>query len=317
MSRYRQSLPQLSGETFLTDGGMETTLIFHEGRDLPCLAAFDLMATRDGRDCLIAYYRRYLSIAAENSVGFILETPTWRASPDWGARIGYGEETLKAVNAESVALLAGLREECETPATKCVVSGCVGPRGDGYAPDATMTATQAEAYHAPQIGAFAEAGADMVGAITMTHAGEAAGIVRAARAAGMPTVISFTVETDGCLPDGQPLGEAIGAVDDETEGYASYFMINCAHPSHFVDSLTTGESWLRRIHGVRANASRKSHAELDNSDTLDEGDPVALAKDYRELRRLMPWLNVLGGCCGTDHRHVAAICAACVPASAE
>jgi homocysteine S-methyltransferase len=312
MSKYRNGLPQMNGETVITDGGMETTLIFHDGCDLPLFAAFGLMRTEEGRDRLKAYYRRYFDIARRNGVGFVLETPTWRASPDWGARLGYDAAALKAINASSVDFLEALRRKWETPGTRCVVSGCVGPRGDGYSPETLMTAEEAESYHAPQVRAFADSGADMVGVLTMTHAGEAAGIARAARAAEMPVAISFTVETDGRLPSGQALGDAVAEVDAASDRWPAYFMINCAHPSHFAGALDEGAAWTRRIGGLRANASTMSHAELDNAETLDEGDPAALGRDYRELLARMPWINVLGGCCGTDHRHIAAICGACV-----
>ena len=188
-----------------------------------------------------------------------------------------------------------------------MISGCVGPRGDGYVIGETMSAEEAEAYHSTQIGTFAETAADLVTAITMTYADEAVGVVRAARAAGMPVVISFTVETDGRLPSGQSLGEAIEEVDVRTDGYAAYFMVNCAHPSHFDSVLEPGSGWTDRVMGLRANASRLSHAELDEAEELDVGNPEELALEYVALRERLPQLTVLGGCCGTDHRHIEAM----------
>jgi homocysteine S-methyltransferase len=169
-----------------------------------------------------------------------------------------------------------------------------------------MTAKEAERYHRHQVGAFAEAGADMVTAVTMTYAEEAVGIVRAAGKAGLPVAISFTVETDGRLPSDQPLREAVEQVDGETGRAPRHFMINCAHPTHFHDALEDGP-WLERIAGLRANASTQSHAELDEATELDEGDPEELAARHVELRAKLPNISVLGGCCGTDYRHVAAI----------
>jgi S-methylmethionine-dependent homocysteine/selenocysteine methylase len=287
----------------ITDGGMETTLIFHEGLELPHFASFVLLDDEAGREALRTYYRRYIESARSRSVGIILDTPTWRANRDWGERLGYGPEALADVNRRGVALL----EELRSP--EVVISGCIGPRGDAYHVDAVMSTAEAEDYHAPQIETFAGTSADLVSALTLTYAEEAIGIVRAAAAAGRPVVISFTVETDGRLPSGQALGEAIEQVDSETEGAAAYFMVNCAHPTHFLDVLEPAP-WLGRLRGIRANASRKSHAELDESEVLDEGDPVELAASYRELDRRLPSLSVVGGCCGTDHRHVEAICAA-------
>jgi S-methylmethionine-dependent homocysteine/selenocysteine methylase len=191
-----------------------------------------------------------------------------------------------------------------------VISGCVGPEGDGYAPETMLTADEAERYHDVQIGTFADTAADMVTAITMTYAEEATGVTRAATAAGLPVVISFTLETDGRLPSGQALGGAIQQVDDATGGGPAYYMINCAHPTHFESVVAGDETWVQRLGGLRTNASTKSHAELDEAEELDEGDPADLAERHRALKARLPAVNVLGGCCGTDHRHVDAICGA-------
>jgi S-methylmethionine-dependent homocysteine/selenocysteine methylase len=297
-------LPQLQGEVTITDGGMETTLIFHQGVDLPHFASFTLLADEAGRQLLHDYYASYIELARELQVGLLLDTPTWRANRDWGAKLGYSEQELDRVNREAVRLVDGLRAGDGPPV---VVSGCIGPRGDGYQASERMATTESEPYHAPQVEALASAGADMISALTMTYAEEPAGIVRAAATAGIPVSVSFTVETDGRLPSGQSLGEAIEQVDAETGGETAYFMINCAHPTHFADSIEAGAPWVDRIGGLRANASSKSHAELDESDTLDEGDPVELASLYAALRPSLPRVTVVGGCCGTDHRHIAAI----------
>ncbi len=313
MAKYRARLPQVNGDDiFLTDGGIETCLIYHDGVDLPYFAAFDLMKDADGRDRLRAYYRRYATIAAENSLGFVLETPTWRASPDWGAKLGYGERAVIGMNHEAVAMMEELRRALETPRAPMVISGCIGPRGDGYVVGKTLTSEQAELYHAPQVHAFRRADADMVTAITMNNVPEAIGIARAAEKADMPVVISFTVETDGRLPTGQTLKEAIAMVDLATGSAPIYYMINCAHPTHFDSLFDSDETWLQRIQGLRANASTMSHAELDQASELDDGDPVDLGERYAELRWRQPQLTVMGGCCGTDHRHVKEICLACM-----
>ncbi|MBE0529407.1 MAG: homocysteine S-methyltransferase family protein [Rhodospirillales bacterium] len=304
MAKYRHDLPQNSGRVFLSDGGLETTLIFHDGFDLPRFEAFTLLDTDKGMAALRAYYRRYARMARTRGLGFLLETPTWRANRDWGAKIGYSEEALADINRRAVDLMLEMRFEYETTQTPMVVSGAIGPRGDGYDPGTVMTPDEAKAYHAWQIGVFAETEADMVSAFTLTNSPEAIGIARAARAAAMPVVISFTLETDGCLPTGQSLGDAIDAVDDATAGGPAYYMINCAHPTHFEDAIETGASWLSRLRGIRANASMLSHAELDECTTLDAGDPVDLGRRYGQLRTRLGHVNVVGGCCGTDHRHI-------------
>jgi S-methylmethionine-dependent homocysteine/selenocysteine methylase len=311
MSKYRAALPQLADTLFLTDGGLETTLVFHDGIDLPCFAAFDLMKSEAGAARLRDYFVQYATTAREAGLGFVFESATWRASPDWGAKLGHTPAALADLNRRAVAQLAELRERLETAASPMVISGNIGPRGDGYVPGRTMSADAAEGYHAWQVGIFCDSEADMVSAFTINYVEEAIGIARAARAASMPVVISFTLETDGRLPTGETLREAIEEVDAETESAPAYFMINCAHPTHFEAVLQAGQPWVERIRGLRANASRRSHAELDQAKDLDAGDPSELATQYRDLRRRFPQLAVLGGCCGTDHRHLDAICRSC------
>jgi homocysteine S-methyltransferase len=306
------TLPTDGGQLFVTDGGMETTLIFRDGLELPEFASFVLLDDEAGLEALRAYYESYAELASELGAGIVLDTPTWRASSDWGERLGYDEARLEDVNRRGVVLLQELRERRGGDAP-ILVSGCLGPRGDGYVVGETMDAEEAERYHAPQAGVLAGAGVDLLSALTLTYAEEAIGIVRAAERQGVPVVISFTVETDGRLPSGQELGDAIAQVDRETGGAAAYFMVNCAHPTHFAHALEPGARWLERIVGLRANASTKSHAELDASDELDDGDPDDLAERYRSLRDVLPRLAVVGGCCGTDERHIAAVARAVTP----
>ncbi|MBX3562213.1 MAG: homocysteine S-methyltransferase family protein [Sphingomonas sp.] len=305
------SLPQ-PGRLFLTDGGLETDFIFNRGIDLPCFASIMLLRDAQGRHQLEAYFRRYLEIARGTGAGFILESATWRASPDWAAPLGLALAELEHLNLAAIEMLKALRAEYQTETMPIFVSGCHGPRGDGYDPERIMSIGEARDYHAWQAEILARAGADMLSGLTMTNVNEAIGVARAARDVGLPAVISFTVETDGRLPTGDMLGDAIEAVDAATDGYPAYFMINCAHPSHFETSLAEGSGWTRRIRGLRVNASRCSHAELDAMTVLDDGDPAELGREHRALRAQLPWIDVLGGCCGTDHRHVAAIAQACL-----
>lgn len=311
MARYRTRLPQLDGGPFLTDGGLETTLVFIDGIELPHFAAIDLLRRDGGRERLKRYSEQYLRIARDKGCGFILESVTWRSSRDWTRKLGYSEAEHLRLNQIAIEDLAALRDRWETPATPVVVSGNIGPRGDGYDPGEVMTEQEAEAYHACQIALFSDTEADLVTAMTLTNVPEAVGIVRAAAKRSMPCVISFTLETDGRLPTGQSLRGAIEDTDAATGGSAAYYMINCAHPTHFEKELAKGGDWISRIRGVRANASTRSHAELDNSTDLDAGDPVQLGRDYARLRKLLPAANVFGGCCGTDHRHVEQICGRC------
>ena len=304
---FRDQLPQCGGGLFLTDGGIETVLIFQEGLELPEFAAFDLLKDERGTERLRRYYGPYLALARERGAGFVLESPTWRANPRWAERIGHDRERLDGFNRKAIGLLEEIRAEQDPDGPPIVISGCVGPHDDGYDPDELLSASAAQDYHSTQIATFAGTAADMVTAITMTYPEEAIGIVLAAREHGLPVAISFTVETDGRLPSGHGLGEAIAQVDEATGAYPAYYMINCAHPTHFEHVLVGDEPWLERIQGLRANASTLSHAELDEAEELDDGDPDDLGARYSQLRQSLPRLNVLGGCCGTDHRHLSAI----------
>ena len=305
------TLPQLSGDRlFLTDGGLETVLVFHKGIDLPQFASFPLLEEEPGRAALREYFEGFLELARERDAGFVLDTSTWRANPDWAALLGYDAGALDRVNREAVAFAQAIRDEHAGTDTPVLVNGVIGPRGDGYKAENLMSSEEAEEYHAGQVRSFAEAGADMISAITMTYAEEAIGIARAAAKAELPVAISFTVETDGKLPSGQALGDAIAQVDFETDSAPAYYMVNCAHPSHFEHVVQDGGAWVGRIAGLRANASMMSHAELDEAEELDEGDPAELGADYVALRTHLRNVNVIGGCCGTDERHVAAVAAA-------
>jgi homocysteine S-methyltransferase len=293
----------------LTDAGLETVLVFEEGIDLPHFAAFPLVDTATGQAALRRYFRPFLELARDRGAGFVLSAPTWRANPDWGHLLGYDDAGLAAINQRAVAFVETVRDEVLAPADRgsVVIEAFVGPRSDAYRPTMLMSAREAEHYHATQLRALAATGCEQIAAITLAYVDEAIGIVRACKEVGLPVVVGFTVETDGRLPSGPSLEEAITAVDDATAGAAAGFMINCAHPTHFADALPTGHA-RARITAVRANASRLSHAELDEAEELDAGDAEDLAARYVALRQHLPALNVIGGCCGTDISHVTAMC---------
>ncbi len=307
MSTYRHRLRGLLAQPFVTDAGLETWLIFHQGIALRHFAAFELLQSSGGTEILRAWYRRFGRIAANSGCGLLLESPTWRASADWGARLGLDAEALADLNRTAIGLMLELRAEIERPALPVIVCGNMGPRGDGYVPGERMSVAAAEAYHRAQVRTFAQTDADLVSVFTMNYADEAIGVARAARAEGMPVVVSFTCETDGRLPSGERLADAIARTDEATDGHVLHYMVNCAHPSHFDAELARGGAWLERVRGVRANASCLSHAELEARTELDDGDPEDLAGRYLGLRRVLPALSVIGGCCGTDDRHVAAM----------
>lgn len=301
MSKYRNNLPQLNGDLFLVYAGMETDLLFTQGVDLPGFASYPLLETQEGRDRLNGYFRDLISVGKEYDLGIILESPTWVANRDRGKSIGYNPQQLVELNKQAIALMCEARSEMGDLPT--VISANVGPRDDAYAPKEQMSADKAEAYHSEQIAALAETDVDLISGYTLAYPAEAIGIIRAARRFNLPVVISFTVETDGNLPTGASLEEAISEVDAATDNYAAYFMINCAHPDHFRSALT-GAPWMQRVQGIVANASRCSHAELNEAEELDAGNPAELGQQLAEIRQAFPWIKVLGGCCGTDIRHI-------------
>ncbi len=301
-------LDQLNEAIFLTDGGAETSMIFHQGIDLPHFALFDQLKDEAGTERIRSYYDNYMTVARNHDYGFILESPTWRASGDWGKLLGHDADAMKAFNVKAIDLLHSIRDENDD--LNMVISGCVGPRGDGYTIGDVMTAAEATDFHGAQVNSLFSAGVEMVCGQTMTYADEAIGVVEAAKAAGVPVAIAFTVETDGRLPSGQSLESAINQVDIQTDIGPLYYMINCAHPEHFDHVLAADSDWGTRIKGLRCNASKCSHAELDNATELDDGNPQEWGAYIADIVNRHPHISVLGGCCGTDHRHVAAAAAA-------
>ncbi|MDD9878911.1 MAG: homocysteine S-methyltransferase family protein [Magnetovibrio sp.] len=292
---------------FLTDGGFETWMFFVDGFEAPEFSALMLMDDAEARAAMRDNFDRYLAIAADAGTGFVLDTATWRGCISWTAKLDTTAGDLLRLSRDAVAFAVETRDAWSPRVQPIVVNGVIGPVGDGYDATTAPDAASAEALHTPQIKTMVDAGAEMISAITMTNTAEAIGVVRAARDAGAPVVISFTVETDGRLPSGETLADAIARTDAATGGEPLYYMVNCAHPDHFRGAMETGEDWLSRIGGLRANASRMSHEELDNSETLDDGNPVEFGQLHAEMTPLFPNLRVVGGCCGTDHRHVGCV----------
>jgi S-methylmethionine-dependent homocysteine/selenocysteine methylase len=307
MPRYRDQLPQADGGLFVTDAGCETDLIFNKGIEIREFAAHTLLEEPAGRQALADYYRGFLSLAHRYRAGMVLDCPTWKAHRFWAADLGTDDAGLAAANRDAVGFACALRDEYARMTSPVVVNALIGPRGDAYAPEADIAADEAESYHAMQLSWLADTEVDMVTALTFTQSSEAVGVTRAAQAAGLPIVVSFTVETDGTLPTGEPLGDAIDAVEQATSGAPAYYMVNSAHPDHFIGVIDADAQWASRLRGLRCNASRQSHAELDAADVLDDGNPIEFANGYQALGERLSDLNVLGGCCGSDLRHVSGV----------
>lgn len=294
-------LPHESDTRFLAYAGTGTDLIFNHGIDLPGFASFPLLENPETRAVLKSQMQALVDLAGEMGLGCILDASTWMANADRAAPLGYDPARLVEVNRDAVALMEDIRQG--SGRNDVLVSACIGPRHDPYADVPAMSVAEARSYHAAQLTTLKDTSVDLVTAYTFNRESEAAGCILAASDAGLPIILSLVVETDGCLDDGTPLTEAIDWIDTETDGAAIFFMVNCAHPSHYATSLAAHP----RLRGIVSNASRCSHAELDNADTLDEGDPHQLGQETAEILRQNPAITVFGGCCGTDMRHLRAM----------
>ena len=301
--------------TYLTDGGFETSMLFIEGFDLPAFAACVLLEDDVARAKMDRYFDRFLAMAETAGTGFVLDTNTWRSGTHWADAVGRSSAQMQDLTREAVRFAMAIRDRWQDRVSPILLNGVIGPAGDAYDGKLVIDTATAEAIHAPQIALLATCGVDLVSALTFGSLPEAIGLARASAKAEVPVAISFTVETDGRLPDGTPLARAVLETDAATGDAPLYYMINCAHPEHFHDVLT-GEAWCRRIRGVRANASRLSHSELDEAETLDDGDPEEFGALHADLSRKLPALKVIGGCCGTDHRHVGCMANAMLPSTA-
>lgn len=288
----------------LADAGLETVLVFEDGIDLPQFAAFPLVDSDEGRATLKRYYTPFLELARDRGVPLVLSVPTWRANPDWGTLLGYDGEALAAANRRAVAFMEELHNEFA--GAEVVIDGCIGPRSDAYAPTLVMDAGDAHACHAFQIETLASAGCEQVTALTLTYSDEAIGIVRAAKAAGIPVVVGFTVETDGRLPSGESLADAIATVDDATDGGGARLHDQLRAP----DALRGGSARGRVAYSDHRSSRECVHPQpcrARRGGGAPVGDPDDLAARYVAWRGDLPGLEVLGGCCGTDIRHVTAI----------
>ena len=297
------TLPHQTDDIFLTDGGNETWLMYKRGLELPHFSAFHLLQDVKGRRAVEDYYRHFAELAVRLDTPFIFCSMTYRASRDWGELLGYSKEGLAEMNHRCLDLYRDAAKAADLPDSRTVISGCLGPKGDAYQTNDTLTAEGAEEYHAEQIATLKEGGAHLITALTLNAVDEAIGIARTAQSQDMPSVIAFTLEKNRRLRSGETLQEAIEAVDAATGAAPAYYMINCAHPVDFGPALAPAP-WAERVRGLRANASSLDHGTLCQLGNLEEGDPDELAQQYCDLRAAYPKMNVFGGCCGTDYAHV-------------
>lgn len=299
---------QRDGKLYLTEGGIETEMMYKWGFDLPHFAMFPLLDNPEAMAAMRGMYRRYLDVAAKHGMCALMGGLDYRASPDWGALLGYSPESLAQANHRSIAFLRELAREYATDIPEILVQGFIGPRGDAYQLNRTITETEAEDYHSVQLATLKEADVDLAWAFTLNNVAEAIGIARAAARIEVPLAISFTLDDNSKLKSGPSLAEAIESVDAATGGSAVFFSINCSHPFEFEPGLESGD-WIGRVRGLRPNASRMEKVALCKLGHLEEGDPVELGQLMGDLARRYPHMDIWGGCCGTGDVHLDEIAA--------
>ena len=293
-----RALPHQSDTPFMVYAGTGTDLIFNRGIDLPGFASFPLLEDPETRAVLAGQMQSLMDLSGDMNLGCILDAPTWMANLDRAAHLDYSAERLVEVNRDGVALMEEVRQA--SGRDNVLVSACIGPRFDPYADIPPMSPEHARTYHDAQMRALKDTSVDLVTAYTFNRVNEAVGCVQAAQDHDLPIIMSFVVETDGCLADGTSLDDAMSEVDRQTDQGPVFYMVNCAHPNHF-SGVLHGQG---RLKGVVVNASKCSHAELDEADELDEGDAEELGADVAEIVRRNPDITIFGGCCGTDMRHL-------------
>lgn len=304
MTTARTLFPRRDGLLYLTEGGTETEIIYRHGHGLREFAMFELMDRPAALADLGDMYRRYLDAAARHGFGALMAGFDYRASPDWGKKLGYSRAGLEEVQHRCIAFLRDAAAPYRQELPDVAICGCVGPRGDAYALNRTITAEEAEDYHSVQIATLKDCGVDLVWAATINNVPEAVGISRAAARAGLPLNLSFTLTETHRLRSGPSLREAIARTDAEAgAARPDSYGVNCSHPVEFEPALEPGD-WLRRIRSLRPNAARMEKVALCKLGHIEEGDPEELGREMGALARRLPAVDIWGGCCGTWDRHL-------------
>jgi homocysteine S-methyltransferase len=296
--------PAGSGELFLTEGGSETEIMYRHGYELPEFAMFPLLENPTARAAMRGMYCEQLDVAAEHGLSFLLTGMDYRASPDWGAKLGYSAQALADANIAAIDFLRDIAQDYAGQIPRLLVGGILGPRGDAYSLNQTITAASAEDYHAVQLQTLKRAGVDFAIAQTINNIPEAVGIARAAAAINMPLSISLTLDSSGRLKSGPSLGEAITEIDRLSDDTApAFYMLNCSHPVEYAPAITAN-GWTHRLRGVRPNASKMEKIALCKLGHIEDGDPVELGQQMADLRARFPHMDIFGGCCGTGAAHL-------------
>jgi homocysteine S-methyltransferase len=296
---------QQPGLNYLTEGGQETEIMYKYGYELPSFALFPLLDNPGAVTELRGMYGRYLDTAARHGFGVVIGALDYRASPDWGSLLGYSSEQLAEMQMRSISFLREVAQPYQARVPALLYAGIVGPRGDAYETNQTITADEAEEYHGAQLATLARAGVDLVEAMTFTSVPEMVGLSRAASLAGLPLSISFTLDNSTRqLPSGPTLKDAIETIDAQTgDDRPAFYGINCSHPLEFMPAIEPGP-WFERVRCLRPNAAMMDKISLCTLGHLESGDPVELGELMGGLARQYPHIDMWGGCCGTWETHL-------------
>ncbi len=311
--RVNSSLPAAgSGEYFLTEGGTETEIMYRHGFELPEFAMFPLLDTPKAVRALRSIFRAHLDVAAEFGLSFLLTGLDYRASPDWGAKLGYSPQALSDANMQSIEFLREISEGYEGQIPRLLIGGCLGPRGDAYGLNQNITAESAEDYHAVQLETLKKSGVDFAVAATFNNVPEAVGVSRAAARIGVPLFVSLTLDSTHRLKSGPSLGDAITEIDALAgEAAPEFYLLNCSHPLEYEPALDDGK-WIKRLRGVRPNASKMEKIALCKLGHIEDGNPVELGEQIGDLSYRYTHMDIFGGCCGTGDSHLREIAKALV-----
>ncbi len=294
---------QREGVFYLTEGGQETEIMYKHGHDLPEFAMFPLLDNEQATADLRAMYERYLETAARHGFVALMGGLDYRASADWGAKLGYSAQALAEIELRAIEFLRDVAKPFAGQA-EILISGVIGPRGDAYALNRTITADEAEDYHSAQLETLKRANVDLACAMTFNNTEEAIGVSRAAARIGLPLSIYFTLTSASRLRSGPSVHEAIKTVDAATgDARPDFYGINCSHPLEFEPALEPGD-WIERVRSLRPNAALMEKQQLCQIGHLVDGDPPELGQQMGALARRYPHIDVWGGCCGTWDTHL-------------
>lgn len=294
---------QTAGHYYMCEGGTETEVMYKHGFSFPHFAVFELLKDTKAVAALKRMYQDYFEVVAKHNMSALVGGLDYRASPDWGALLGYSAEGLADINHQSIEFLRNIAVDYSNNIENILIQGLIGPRGDAYETNHSITEAEAQDYHSVQLQTLKSANVDLATAMTFNNVPESIGVARAAVEADVPLCISLSLDGSSNLNSGPSLAEAITTIDAATDSSVAFFMINCVHPLEYEPALAD-EQWITRIRGVRPNASVMDKLSLCTIGHLEAGNPTELGKQMGDLMQRYPHMDICGGCCGTWDTHL-------------